>query len=477
MHPQCRLWRARKWAESLGAEASAAVIAREIASAPERVLEIECSQAVLQGPHKSCRYTKNKKISTSRRRALRVCSSGVGAILRDVSSGVEWRLDRGDAWTVGHSTGCEVVLPDTDVGRRHLRIEFADGGWRVLLLADGAGAFAVNGIATGRDELRGGDVLRIGATLLRFEIDDRPPAADGKAISRREPIAVPQSFEALLTLYTADCPGVDAALVAARAGEALIRFCEIPERRAKLGEAFRAGLTSAWPVVRAVSAHGFAAIAATGAPGAGDALASLVDHPDGTVRSAAARALASVDPLAAAPRIHARAVETLDAHDAHDAAEYAAQLSGIGDESLLGDLLARASSKVFDDSRAAARVCAAAVLGELAAAGRNDAVRPLRTLLGDRAEEVRAAAVDALRRAACDEARESLRAAIADESPRVFQAAIRALSGSHDALLADLLKKALRATAPSDLERRARYRRALEDVTGERRGSDPDAWL
>jgi len=417
----------------------------------------------------------------------------VAAILRDVATGVEWRLDEGSSWIVGGTPGCDVVLDDPACGRRHVQIEFASGGWRALLLANGGSAFAINGISVGRDELRRGDVLRVGNTLLRFELDDVPPAADGKAVaSRREPLAMPQSFEALHTLFTAPCPTVDAALVAARAGEGLLRFCEIDDprkrrqpseaslpprkpcadRRARLGEAFQMGLASPWPVVRAVSAHGFAALAVFG--GSSATLVSLVSHADASVRTAAARGLAAVDPLEAAPRIHALAPAPPEACDATDAAEYAAQLHGIGDDSLLDDLLRRAATKAFDESRASARICAAAVLGEIGSPG---AVRPLRTLLFDAAEEVRAAAVDALRRAANDDARDALRSAIADSSPRVFQAATRALAGSHDPLLAELLKKALRATDPADLERRARYRRALEDVTGERRGPDPDSWL
>lgn len=396
----------------------------------------------------------------------------MAAILRDIATGVEWRLDQGDTWTVGQHSSCDIVLDDPACSRRHAQIEFASGGWRVHMIANGACIFAINGISVWRDELRRGDVLRLGDTLLRFEVDDVPPAADAKAISRREPLAMPQSYEALLTLFTAPCPSVDAALVAARAGEGLLRFCEIADRRPRLTEAFQAGLGSPWPVVRAVSAHGFAALAVFG--GSSATLVSLVGHADASVRTAAARGLAAVDPLEAAPRVHALAATALDACDATDAAEFTAQLSSIGDDSLLADLLRRATTKAFDESRAAARVCAAAVLGEI---GSPDAVRPLRTLLFDPAEEVRAATVEALRRSANDDARDALRSAVADLSPRVFQAATRALAGSHDPLLAELLKKALRATAPSDLERRARYRRALEDVTGERRGPDPDAWL
>jgi len=46
-----------------------------------------------------------------------------------------------------------------------------------------------------------------------------------------------------------------------------------------------------------------------------------------------------------------------------------------------------------------------------------------------------------------------------------------------DPQLKDRLVATLCSIPPSDLERRARYRRALEDVTGERRGPDPESWL
>lgn len=408
-----------------------------------------------------------------------VPSTAVGAVLRDAVTGAVWQLDEGDSWTIGRSADCDIVLHNDTIGRRHLRIEFASGGWRATDLGS-INTVAVNGVRISREELRPGDVLRLGRVLLSFATDGHAPRARGDAGAELA-TALPQSFDGLMTLFHAPQPSVDSALIAARAGEALLRFCEIPDRRERLRSSFESGLSSAWPVVRAISAHGIAALQAVGAMDeakAGRSLSPLLSDPDHGVQATAARMLAEIDPLSAAPRLFSRTVDSLmGGHDPREAAEWAGQLTAIADATLIESLRERAEAVAFDVGDPGRRACAASVLGEVAANGEAKAVRALRAMLADVQETVRISATLALARSGLEEARDALRAALGDRSPRVFQESCRALAGARDPLLATRLIEELKATSPDDIERRARYRRALEDVTGERRGPDPASWL
>lgn len=404
----------------------------------------------------------------------------VSARLREASTGREWRLDDGDSWFLGRASECAVLLHEGSIARRHARIEWRLGGWWIEDMGSTNGT-RLNGMTVRRDELRNGDVLACGDVSFVFHDDGIPPRPAPMRPDDRA--RLPQTFVALMTIFSAPQTWVDGALIAARAGEALLRFCDRAEHRDELKEAYGRAIGSPWPVVRAISAHGLAALTAAGAMdgiNAGAAIGVLLDDPADFVQDSAARALAQVDPLAAAPRLHARALAALEhGVEPRSAREAVAQLADIGARPFLASLRARAESIAFDDRVSARRSCAAGVLGELAAAGDTAALRPLRALLADATEEVRINAIRALARAvgALDDARHALRTALADPSPRVFHEACRALSIGGDTGIAPALVTALRAVSRHDVERRARYRRALEDVTGERRGPDPDAWL
>jgi len=404
----------------------------------------------------------------------------VGAILRETSTGREWHLDEGEIFSVGRGAECDVTLSDPLCGRRHAKIDWRDGAWFVT--DHSSNGTLLNGAVVVREEMRSGDVLTLGATQLAFRDDGVPPRAKQQQ-AWEESMRLPQSFAGLLAVFSSPATAVDAALIAARAGEALLRFCDDPARHDALKDAYRRGLSSPWPVMRAVSAHGIAALSAAGSMGAdhaGAAIEELLSDPADYVQHSAARALAKVDPLAAAPRLHERALAALErGREPREARETAAALAELGPSELLDSLRTRAMALAFDARDNGRRAIAAASLGELCAAGDAAAIRPLRALLAEPGEELRVQAARALAHAssASEEAREALRGALSDPSPRVFLTACKGLADRRDPALTAALISTLRATPKRDVERRARLRRALEDVTGERRGPDPDAWL
>jgi pSer/pThr/pTyr-binding forkhead associated (FHA) protein len=66
---------------------------------------------------------------------------------------------------VGRDPRCDIVLRDVTVSRRHARLICRDGAWIVQDLGSTNGT-AVNGVAVGRCELRPGDRLCVGDTVL-----------------------------------------------------------------------------------------------------------------------------------------------------------------------------------------------------------------------------------------------------------------------------------------------------------------------
>ncbi len=70
---------------------------------------------------------------------------------------------------IGRLPGCEVVLSDTNVSRRHAQVALEDGEVLVTDLGSTNGTF-VNGRRVTRAAMRPGDELSIGTSRLRVEI-------------------------------------------------------------------------------------------------------------------------------------------------------------------------------------------------------------------------------------------------------------------------------------------------------------------
>ncbi|MGO9956485.1 MAG: FHA domain-containing protein [Solirubrobacteraceae bacterium] len=69
---------------------------------------------------------------------------------------------------VGRDDGCDVVLPNVAVSRRHARLLFRDGRWIIQDL-DSTNGTAVNGRWVGRCELRPGDDILLGDEHLTVD--------------------------------------------------------------------------------------------------------------------------------------------------------------------------------------------------------------------------------------------------------------------------------------------------------------------
>jgi pSer/pThr/pTyr-binding forkhead associated (FHA) protein len=82
-----------------------------------------------------------------------------------VADGVEWPLAR--SLRIGRSSGCDVVLTDDSVSRRHAEIALR-GGVCVLRDLGSCNGTLVNGRPVLRARLRRGDEIVLGETVLRL---------------------------------------------------------------------------------------------------------------------------------------------------------------------------------------------------------------------------------------------------------------------------------------------------------------------
>jgi pSer/pThr/pTyr-binding forkhead associated (FHA) protein len=85
----------------------------------------------------------------------------------------------GPSALVGRHSEADLQLPRTEVSRRHCRLLFDNGGWRVVDLSSTNGTF-VNEVRVEEAELHPGDHLRIGG----FEFDVPGEAARVRSLIR-----------------------------------------------------------------------------------------------------------------------------------------------------------------------------------------------------------------------------------------------------------------------------------------------------
>src|SRR5205823_1846941 len=69
--------------------------------------------------------------------------------------------------TIGRGADCDVSVPDNSVSRRHARIEFHNGRFRITDLGSTNGTF-VNHTRTKEADLHDGDYVAVGGSLYRF---------------------------------------------------------------------------------------------------------------------------------------------------------------------------------------------------------------------------------------------------------------------------------------------------------------------
>ena len=69
---------------------------------------------------------------------------------------------------IGRHRGCDLVLSELTVSRRHARLMFRDGRW-ILQDLESTNGTTVNGWRVGRSELRPGDHLALGEAHLTID--------------------------------------------------------------------------------------------------------------------------------------------------------------------------------------------------------------------------------------------------------------------------------------------------------------------
>ena len=80
---------------------------------------------------------------------------------------LDWSGAQGEL-LLGRQHGCDVVLSNPSVSRRHARLVFRDGSWVLQDLGSTTGT-TVNGVRVGRCALRPGDRVGLGDESLRID--------------------------------------------------------------------------------------------------------------------------------------------------------------------------------------------------------------------------------------------------------------------------------------------------------------------
>lgn len=84
---------------------------------------------------------------------------------------------------IGRDPAAQLVLPDQGVSYRHACLEDRGGVWVLVDLGSTNGT-AVNGERTRESELKHGDRLRFGSTVVRFELQDETDQAYTEAVNQ-----------------------------------------------------------------------------------------------------------------------------------------------------------------------------------------------------------------------------------------------------------------------------------------------------
>ncbi len=95
--------------------------------------------------------------------------SGADAGASDPSTllALDWTGGR-EELLIGRHPGCDVVMAEETVSRRHAQLTFRDGGW-ILQDLHSTNGTRLNGQYVGRCRLHPGDQLRLGRQLLRVD--------------------------------------------------------------------------------------------------------------------------------------------------------------------------------------------------------------------------------------------------------------------------------------------------------------------
>ncbi len=115
--------------------------------------------------------------------AIERATATTGGRLVSLVDGREYTIPAAGV-TIGRDASCEIVVPSTEVSRRHAMIAPGDGGYIISDLS--TNGVLVNGERVNRTRILGrGDLIRIGGEEFRFHADQAPrlEVADGGASS------------------------------------------------------------------------------------------------------------------------------------------------------------------------------------------------------------------------------------------------------------------------------------------------------
>jgi FHA domain len=107
-----------------------------------------------------------ERVAYAMRRALTVAYNG-GPAARQLLA-LDWAGTAHAELLIGRGDGCDPVLEDPAVSRRHARLSFRDGRW-ILQDLDSRNGTRVNGVRVGRCEVRPGDLVEVGNTQLTVD--------------------------------------------------------------------------------------------------------------------------------------------------------------------------------------------------------------------------------------------------------------------------------------------------------------------
>ena len=126
-------------------------------------------------------------------------------VISGPDKGREFTLEEGQTLIVGRGESTATRLADPQVSRTHCQIEVDGGSFRLSDLKSRGGT-SVNGRPISRHGLRPGDVIVIGGTELRFEIEGDTAAATvlGPIASTPKPAPGKVSFSSLVGRKIAD---------------------------------------------------------------------------------------------------------------------------------------------------------------------------------------------------------------------------------------------------------------------------------
>jgi hypothetical protein len=316
-----------------------------------------------------------------------------GATLRDLDSGIAHRLVGGVRFPIGRGADCSVQLDHPSVARTHALVIFDSGRWQVLDRGSLHGTLIAGRRITRQEPLLDGTELGIGRFRLRFETEGRPPRV-------RETIADEAFARWIGAMHTA-IPTRDRRAAFMQ----VLLHADRPDRAALLAGAVQ-GLLAADEV--AIRAHAAAALALASSwggmpkPDAAALLAPLLADADHAVQTAAATALARLDPLAASRQLVRLAIHVLDGKlpvfGQEQVLDVACALRH-ADADALEELRDRAEAVARESLQAALRARAAVFLGEIAAAGSAPAYHVLEAMRAHKTATIRGAAFEALARA------------------------------------------------------------------------------